>query len=170
MPEDKGSWRILSIQDAPAEARGRFECGKPALDEYLRLYARQNDSKGIGRAWVALGADSHAIAGYYTLGAAQIAFLELPEALRHRLPAYPVPAVRLARLAVDRRHQGQGLGELLLGDAVQRALLAAEQIGILFMTVDAKDASAAAFYVNYGFQPLPGAPQIMVMALKNKGR
>jgi ribosomal protein S18 acetylase RimI-like enzyme len=67
---------------------------------------------------------------------------------------------------VDRRHQGRHLGELLLGDALNRALLAAEQIGILLMVVDAKDSSAASFYVKYGFQALPGFEHVLVMALK----
>jgi GNAT superfamily N-acetyltransferase len=110
--------------------------------------------------------DDHAIAGYHTLGAAQFSFQDLPESLRRRLPSYPIPAVRLARLAVDKRFQGQGLGELFLGDAANRATLAADQIGIHLLVVDAKDASAATFYAKYGFQALQGVNQVMVMALK----
>jgi ribosomal protein S18 acetylase RimI-like enzyme len=169
MADRAAPWRIVSVQAAPPQARDAFDCGSEPLNAFLRRYARQNDARGIGKTWVALPPDGQAIAGYFTLGAAQITFLELPESLRRRLPAYPVPAVRLSRLAVDRRWQGQKLGELLLGDAVRRAALAAEQIGILLMIVDAKDSAAAAFYAKYGFQALPGAEQVMVMALKGVG-
>ncbi len=166
MPEAQANWRIVGIQSIPANARADFDCGKAPLNDYLRLYARQNDEKGIAKTWVALGAEGPGIVGYYSLSAAQVAFQELPDSVRRKLPAYPVPAVRLSRLAVDWRQQGCGMGEQLLGDAVNRAVLAAEQIGILLMVVDAKDANAAAFYHKYGFQTLPGAPLVLVMALR----
>jgi ribosomal protein S18 acetylase RimI-like enzyme len=163
MADKEPRWSIVSIQAAPPQARDAFDCGKEPLNSFLRRFARQNDAKGIGKTWVALDPSGQSIAGCFTLGAAQITFQELPETLRRRLPAYPIPAVRLSRLAVDRRWQGHKLGELLLGDAVRRGALAAEQIGILLMVVDAKDSAAAAFYAKYGFLALPDAEQVMVM-------
>jgi predicted N-acetyltransferase YhbS len=77
----------------------------------------------------------------------------LPETHRKGLPKYSVPAVRLARLAVDQKWQGKGLGELLLVDAIRRSVLAAESIAAKFMVVDAIHQKAEAFYIRYGFEP-----------------
>ncbi len=91
--------------------------------------------------------------GYYTLAATSIALAEIPEALAKRLPRYPaVPAVLMGRLAVDARHRKQRLGELLLFDALSRALRS--EIAAYAFVVDAKDEKAAAFYARYRFMPL----------------
>jgi GNAT superfamily N-acetyltransferase len=89
---------------------------------------------------------------------------ELPEDLARKLPRR-VPGIRLGRLAVDRSVQGQGLGELLLMDAIKRAQLVLEHVGVNALFVDAKDTRAAAFYRKYGFRPLPGTPLTLVLAL-----
>ena len=89
---------------------------------------------------------------------------ELPQDLAKKLPR-KIPGIRLGRLAVDRSVQGQGLGELLLVDAIERARLVLAYIGVHALFVDAKDEQAAAFYRKYGFRPLPSDPLRLVLPL-----
>ena len=127
-----------------------FDCGESSLNTYLRQYARQNDEKGLGRTYVAVEPDQTRIAGYYTISTGAVTFEQVPE----KLPRYPIPVVHLGRLAVDLSSQGKGLGELLLIDALKRATLAAEQLGIYAVEVRALNDSARRFYLKYGFIPL----------------
>jgi GNAT superfamily N-acetyltransferase len=93
---------------------------------------------------------------------------ELPGDLARKLPR-SVPGIRLGRLAVGRSVQGQGLGELLLMDAIKRARLVLEHVGVHAVFVDAKDARAAAFYRKYGFRALPSAPLTLVLVIAGMG-
>ncbi|MCM2311250.1 MAG: GNAT family N-acetyltransferase, partial [Steroidobacteraceae bacterium] len=92
------------------------------------------------------------ILGYYSLSAASLAFERLIDADRTGLPAYPIPAVRIGRLAASAAHRGQRLGELLLQNAIKRSLTARHTLGVYAVLVDAKDAAAEAFYRKYGFR------------------
>jgi GNAT superfamily N-acetyltransferase len=130
--------------------RNAFDFGESSLNTYLRQYARQNDEKGLGRTYVAVEPDQTRIAGYYTISTGAVTFEQVPE----KLPRYPIPIVHLGRLAVDLSSQGKGLGELLLIDALKRATLAAEQLGIYAVEVRALNDSARRFYLKYGFTPL----------------
>ncbi len=90
----------------------------------------------------------------------------LPADVAGRLPRYPtLPAILLGRLARDRRWRGQGVGELLLADALQRSLGISEQLGALFVIVDAKDDAARAFYERFGFRPFPDRPRGLFLPL-----
>ena len=89
---------------------------------------------------------------------------ELPEDLASKLPR-KIPGIRLGRLAVDRSVQGQGLGEHLLMDAIERSRRVLEHIGVHALFVDAKDERAAAFYRKYGFRPLPDDSLKLVLPL-----
>ena len=82
----------------------------------------------------------------------------LPEKYLNRFPNFPLPVARLARLAVDLNHQRQGLGELLLADALQRCLHISDSIGMLGVIVDAKDERARGWYERYEFERLPDSP------------
>jgi GNAT superfamily N-acetyltransferase len=126
------------------------------LDEYLRRYARQHTEANVSRTYVAV--NGRAVRGYYSLAMAAIRKTNLPERHAGRFPGFPLPVARLARLAVDRRHQGQGLGELLLADALRRCLRLSEEIGMIGVIVDAKDGRARGWYERYEFERLPGAP------------
>jgi GNAT superfamily N-acetyltransferase len=130
--------------------RSSFDCGEPSLNTYLRQYARQNDEKGLGRTYVAVEPGQTRVEGYYTISTGAVTFEQVPE----KLPRYPIPVVHLGRLAVDLSAQGKGLGELLLIDALKRATLAAEQLGIYAVEVRALNDSAQRFYLKYGFTPL----------------
>lgn len=130
--------------------RSSFDCGEPSLNTYLKQYARQNDEKGLGRTFVAVEPDQTRIEGYYTISTGAVTFEQVPE----KLPRYPIPVVHLGRLAIDLKSQGKGLGELLLIDALKRAVQASEQLGIYAVEVRALNDSARNFYLKYGFTPL----------------
>jgi GNAT superfamily N-acetyltransferase len=132
--------------------RRAFSSGIAALDDFLLRFAVQQSKKGVAVVRVLVDSEQpQKILGYYSLSAAQIDVLELPEPVRKKLPRYPVPCFRIRRLAVDTAHQGSGLGRLLLGCAVDRCLEARRQVAAYAVVVDAKDEKAKAFYLHYGF-------------------
>lgn len=145
--------------------RNAFESASAPLDAWLRQTAQQHQRRGISKTFVAVSDDAPArILGYYALTACEILTEELPEDLVRKLPR-KIPGIRLGRLAVDRSAQGQGLGEHLLMDAIERSRRVLEHIGVHALFVDAKDERAAAFYRKYGFRPLPDDPLRLVLPL-----
>ena len=133
--------------------RKHFACGQAALDVYLQKQALQDIKRRVASCFVLLDS-AERIAGYYTLSAGSVLLDALPEALCKKLPRYPtVPVVRMGRLAVASQAQGQGLGGVLLYDALARTLRA--DIAAYALLVEAKNATAAAFYSHYGFIALP---------------
>lgn len=157
---------MLSIQPLTGRhERSAFESGSAQLDAWLRQIAQQHQKRGISKTFVAVADDAPSrILGYYALTACEILTDELPEDLAKKLPRQ-VPGVRLGRLAVDRSVQGQGLGELLLVDAITRTKLVLKHVGVHALFVDAKDKQAAGFYRKYGFRPLPNDPLRLVLPL-----
>ena len=146
----------------------QFDCGEPALDEWLERHARGAHASGSARVFVATMEDGEMVVGYYALAAAQVAPDEATErALKGQPRARPVPAVLLARLAVDRAHQGAGLGRSLLQDVLRRCLEAAEAIGARILLVHAKHDAAKAWYMQYGFEESPTDPLHLMMLLKD---
>lgn len=141
-----------------AHQRAGFRCSQPALDDFLRRYALQQQSRHLNKTYAACVAGGDEVAGYYTLSAASIGFMELPDTLQKSLARYPVPAVRIGRLAVDERHQGQGLGKRLLAHALHRVADVADTVGVAVVLVDAKDEKAADFYRSMGFTALEAKP------------
>lgn len=140
-----------SIKECDSASVSAFDCGEDQLNLYFRSHARQNDDNGYGKTFVLCDGDD--IVGFYTLAAASIQFEHLPPSLSKRLPKYPAPAIRIARLAVAKGKQGQGYGALLLKNIFRRILLGATNLGIAFILVDAKD-SATGFYEHFGFSRL----------------
>jgi GNAT superfamily N-acetyltransferase len=100
--------------------------------------------------------DSHLLTGFFTLSAGSVSCSGLPEALAKKLPRYPVPVELIGRLAVDTDLQGKGLGSIFLADACQKVMHASATLAVAGIVVNAKDATAAAFYRHFGFLPLPG--------------
>ncbi len=145
-------WRIERF--TRSHDREGFTCGKPPLDEFLRRLVTQYEKRGLGRTYVAVLPGETRVCGYYTLASGKVAFQNLPKSLAKKLPKHPVPVVLIARLAVDRNSQRQGLGEALLINALERCLGLAQSIGVHAVEVDAIDAQAQAFYQKYGFVPM----------------
>ena len=145
-----------------------FDCGEPALDEWLKRHARGAHASGSARVFVATMEDGETVVGYYALAAAQVAPDGATErALKGQPRARPVPAVLLARLAVDRAHQRAGLGRSLLQDVLLRCLEAVEAIGARILLVHAKHNAAKAWYMQYGFEESPTDPLHLMMLLKD---
>jgi ribosomal protein S18 acetylase RimI-like enzyme len=146
--------------------RSRFDCGKEPLNRYIQQFARQNHDRGIAKTFVALpDAESVTIAGFYATGAASITFAAFPNSEK-RLPRYPIPVMRIAQLAVDRRFQGMRLGEELLMEALHRAILVHEVTGIYAVVVDAIDDEAKHFYQRYEFTSLMDSSDSLFLSMK----
>jgi GNAT superfamily N-acetyltransferase len=138
--------------------RTAFDCGVPALNLYLRNYALQNQNKGMVRSYFTTRATRKVVLAYYSLVYAAIDQKRLPAKLVKGLGKYDIPVMLLARLAVDHREQGKGLGKALLKDAILRAIQAAEIAGLKLLLVHAKDEAAADFYRKHGFEPVVDDP------------
>ena len=159
-------WLFYPVDDRRL-IRNRFDCGIPELNEYLKKYARQNHQKGIASTWVAVSKDeTWQVAGYYSLSMAEIKRESLPTADRKGLPRYPLPAIRIGKLAVTRSRQGQRLGETLLVDAFNRGIRISKEIGVLGITVDSLNEQAKAFYLKYGFIPLEDNKYSLFLPMK----
>ena len=129
-----------------------FSCGNDALDTYLKKRASQEAKKKIATTFVMVDRLSRAVIGYYTLSATSILLSDLPNETARKLPRYPhVPATLLGRLAIDRRFQGRGYGEVLIIDALRRALQAATEVASYAVVVDAINERARSFYEQYEF-------------------
>ena len=139
--------------------RKSFDCGEQSLNQYLHRYASQDIKRRVNRVFIASPPDTpRQVIGYYSLSAGSLDTADLPEALRRRLPRYPVPVVLLGRLAVAESHQGQGLGSILLADALRRIVQAGQMMAVYAVVVDALNDRAAGFYQQFGFTPLPSQP------------
>jgi GNAT superfamily N-acetyltransferase len=133
----------------PKDDRSEFHCGNIDLDRYFQRYAGQNQFRHhIGTTYVAVQNDH--ITGFVTVSSGEMAVEKLTKNLRRRLPTYPLPILRLARLAVDERFQGHGIGRLLLRAMFELALEMQDRVGCTGVVVDAK-ADVVAFYTSLGF-------------------
>jgi GNAT superfamily N-acetyltransferase len=151
--------------DHPIES---FDCGREALNRYLLRYAWQNQLAGAAQTYVGLA--SEAVVGYYTLAVGHVTREGAPERLTKGLARHPVPIMLLARLAVDHRWQGQGVGKALLKDAMLRTLQAADIAGIRAFAVHAKADEARRFYLKFDFIPSPSDPMHLFVLLKDVRR
>nr|WP_272910743.1 GNAT family N-acetyltransferase [Xanthomonas campestris] len=149
-------------------ARDGFTCGEHALDAYLHQQAAQHHRDGISTTHIlADDADPTRILGYYSLSAAHLLLTDLQEVDRQRLPNYPVPAIRMGRLAVSASEQGKGHGDYLLAHAVARCLGLREQLGVRVLLVDALHEKAARFYRAYGFREATANSHTLYLPLGN---
>ncbi len=143
----------------------QFDCGKHAsLTDWLKRFARMNQASGDTRTYVVHR--NHRVVGYYSLAPGSVSRKEATARAGKSAPE-PIPIVLLARLAVDRGEQGQGLGSALLKDALQRACAGAEIIGGRAVLVHAIDADAATFYRKYGFESCPGLELHLMLLMKD---
>ncbi len=136
----------------PRDDRTEFRSGNIDLDRFFQRYAGQNQFRHhIGTTYVAVQGDR--IVGFVTVSSGEMVAEKMAKNLRRRLPSYPLPILRLARLAVDERYQGHGIGRLLLRAMLELALDMRDRVGCIGVVVDAK-ADAIAFYSSLGFKPI----------------
>jgi GNAT superfamily N-acetyltransferase len=163
--EPEKRWNFVPIHKK--YQREHFDCGYPVLNDYLKKYARQNHEKGIAKTFVAISqSNALKIDGFYTVSASVIEFASLPESYQKGMPTYPIPAILIGKLAVDKSVKGQGLGGELLVDAIFRAVKAAQEIGIFAVRVDAIDLQAKEFYLKYEFIPFQDKALSLFLPMK----
>jgi GNAT superfamily N-acetyltransferase len=147
-----------------------FNCGHDALDRWLRAHAGQAQRRDAARTFVTAETDG-TVAGYYTLVAAQVRHEAATTSVSRGISRhFPIPVALLARLAVDQRRQGTGVGRSLLLDALRRVIRASDELAVRAITVDAIDAPAEAFYRHFGFEPSPLSPGTLMVALESVRR
>lgn len=139
-----------------------FSCGIESLDDWLKRRARANQVSGASRTFVL--ADHDRVVGYYALASGAIAVASSVGRFRRNMPD-PIPVAVLARLAIDRSHQGQGLGRALLRDCALRVAHAADTIGLRGIVVHAISDEAKLFYQALGFDPSPKEPMTLMITL-----
>jgi GNAT superfamily N-acetyltransferase len=145
--------------------REAFDCGEEALNEFLRRQARKSHELGGAKTFLAIAdTDNKTILGFYSLSPASVDYAQTPEIIRRGLARHDVPGFRLARLAVDRRLQGRGIGGQLLLAAGRRCVLASAEIGGVVLVIDAKN-ERVAWYASYGAVPLLDAPLSLLLPL-----
>jgi predicted N-acetyltransferase YhbS len=151
--------------DASRHDTSSFSCGNDLLDRWLTRYAGQNERRDAARTFVAT-TDTHTVCGYYTLLAGQLEHHQATPETRTGLSRhFPIPVAILARLAIDTRRQGRGLGAALLDDALQRVSGAAAHVAVRAVVVHAIDQGAATFYERFGFKALSAAPRTLMVTL-----
>lgn len=155
-------FRLEALNEA--HDRAAFKCGDQALDRYFQTQVTQDIRRHVTNCFVAIEVATGLLTAYYTLAATSIPTPDLPREQIKRLPRYPtIPAVRIGRLAVDRRFRKRGLGAALLADAARRTLEAPP--AAFALVVDAKNDQAIAFYQHHGFIPFVSQPRTLFLPL-----
>ena len=148
---------------------GGFQCRSQAQTAWLVDMARQAHRTGTTRVFVVSLVDQPGVVAYYAWCMASVAIADLPERLRRGAGRYPQPVALLARLGVDQRHEGQGLGAALLVDVITRVASLSDAIGCRALLVHAESEQARGFYEHLipEFQPSPTDPLHLVLLLKD---
>ena len=172
-PELAPTWRIQAF-DPDLHDRAPFSCGIERIDNFLKTTARKHQQGDFSRVYVATRADGAAIIGYYTLNAHSLAGPEAPAALSKRGPRHSIPTAYLSMIGVDIREQGNGLGVILLADALKRTIKAADLIGLKAVILDVVDNDGQdayqrrlAFYRRMGFRSFPSRESRMFLTIKD---
>lgn len=152
----------FEILNPKTHDRNDFDCGVESLNHYLRKFANQDQKRSLTKVYVL--ADGKTIIGYYSISAHSVLRDHFPES-QSIGPYENLPFILLGRLAVDKRDQGQGYGDVLIYHAFEKTLYAAETIGIMGMVVDAKNENGLTFYEGFGFQRLSGTKNRLVLPL-----
>jgi len=141
------------------ENRKKFDCGEQSLNEYIQKNMRKHDNKNISKSFIYTDGNG-AIVGYYTITIAMVDFANIPTRISttQKYPTHQLPVISLARLAIDKKYQGQKFGSLLLAEVIAKALSAVKTVGGVCLVVEALHERAAAFYRAYGFESSPSDP------------
>lgn len=157
-------WREEAI--SRLHNRESFDCGETALNDFLQRHARRSHEQGGAKTFVAVDEqDGKTILGFYSLSAASVDYARTPAVVKRGLARYDVPCFRLARLGVDRKFHGQGLGAHLLLKAGERCLRAAAEVGGIAILIDAKNEKVATWYRRFGAIALDDAPLALLLPL-----
>jgi len=157
---------IVETLDKLKHNRNAFDCGKPELDEFLKTKAAKHQTQRVSRTFVlADDATPSNIIGYYSLSNCQVARAIISADDARQLPLHPVPAIFLARLAIDRSVHGCGYGLLLLMDSIKRCVLVGQQSGVFALVAHTKDDQAKSFYLRYGFTVIEQHPLTLYLPL-----
>jgi GNAT superfamily N-acetyltransferase len=135
-----------------------FDCGDDPLNVYLKRHGWSNHAKSsIGVNYVAVDeAAPKSVLGYFTMAMASVPREAFPKKYVRGLPPYDLPLILLARLAVDHRFAGRGLGHALISEAFRISLRVADEVGCRCIITDAYP-DRIGWYARYGFVPLEGA-------------
>ncbi len=146
--------------------RSNFSCGNTELDRWLRTHASQAERDHTARTFLAVDEDE-LLVGYYSLTTYRLALPAVMDALGHEEVRYPKSALLLARLAIDRLYQRQGIGSEILVDAFIRACLVSNDVAFEWVIVEAIDSEAANFYRRNGFTPFNETPLRLFIKTKD---
>ncbi len=143
--------------------REEFDCEKDLLNNYLKTQAGQDIKRKLSACFV-LSENETTIQGYYTLSNNSIPLSSFPEQIQKKLPkSYnSIPTTLLGRLAIDKKYQGQGIGKILLIDALKRSYELSQEIGSFAVVVDPIDDEAEEFYKKYDFIKLPDSEKMFI--------
>ena len=150
---------------AGTDAVASFDCGHPALNQFLQRFALVNQQSNSAQTYVCC--HSGAVVAYYSLAVGSVEPATAAPRVVKGIARHPVPVMILARLAVDLQHQGVGLGQALLKDALKRTAQAADIAGIRALLVHAKDDSARQWYLNWEFEPSASDPFHLFLLVKD---
>ena len=144
--------------------RTDFDCGKDLLNDYLKTQAGQDIKRKLSVCFVLADSDTKVIQGYYTLSNSSIPMSSFTEQIQKKLPkSYKsIPTTLLGRLAIDKKYQGNGIGKILLMDALKRSYGISNEIGSFGIIVDPIDDNAKGFYQKYDFIELPDSKKMFI--------
>ena len=143
--------------------KSSFHCGNPLLDNYIKRQANQDIPRDLSACSVLIESSEDTVIGYYTLSANSISRDNYQTISPKLPPGYKdLPTILLGRLAIDNKYQGNGYGELILMDALNKCVDISAKLGILAVVVDPKDVEAQSFYKKYGFILLPGTGKMFI--------
>jgi GNAT superfamily N-acetyltransferase len=145
----------------------RFDCGEPALNDWLARRALGNQAAGTSRTWVVTEETPGIVVAYYASATASVMRAATPRQIARDQPT-DLPAILLARMAVDRRRQGKGLGGAMLKHFMTKAIEVSEKVGVRLVLVHAKDEHAKTFYQHHGFIESPIDPLTLMMLLPSR--
>lgn len=172
-PEDKQTIKTEPLDPARHD-RAAFTCGVERLDNFLKRTAKKHQKGDFTRVWVATAPDDTSILGYYAINAHSLEGDELPGALTRGAPRNGIPTAYLSMIAVHNDAQGQGIGVLLMADALKRMLVASDQIGLAAVLLDVLDDDGEVayearkrFYEGMGFKSFPSQPSRMFLTIKD---
>ncbi|MBD1549673.1 GNAT family N-acetyltransferase [Roseibium aggregatum] len=172
MPTDPEKQAPFTIQpfDPKTHDRAAFSCGVPQIDNYLKLTAKKGSKADVVRIWVVTDAENH-IVGFYGINMHAVAVEAMPDAYKKKAMKHGLlPAAFIAMIGVDQEHQGNGLGSVLVADALNRIARASEEIGTCVIMLDVFDdgdtdavTRRKTYYESFGFIPLPDQPLRLFM-------